>query len=44
MTIPPEMSPSESSFAVAPNSVYASPNSIVCGFAPVKVITGGVVS
>ena len=35
---------SVASFAVAPNSTYGLPTSITCGFAPVRVITGRVVS
>ena len=34
----------EASLAVAPASVYVSPNSTVAGLSPVTVITGAVVS
>lgn len=44
MKIFPEISPSVSSFAVAPNSVYVEPSFISCGFATVRVIVGSVVS
>ncbi len=44
MTIEPEMSPSTLSRAVAPSSTYESNTSIVCGFAPRRVMTGGVES
>ncbi len=38
------MSPSTLSVAVAPNSLYAVPNSMLCGLTPVKVISGIVTS
>ena len=44
ITIDDVRSPSPVSYALAPNSTYANPLTMLCGLAPLNVITGAIVS